>query len=481
MDNDVDLHVVRTLSRVRKIIAEVIRSYQSSEAIDYRALHNAKRNLLRISSKISITTYNQLFEGIEALLLINNNEQQATSYVAPRINSEGKGRPRVQVSKSQLLLLYNEGFTAINMAKCLGCSMQTVYKKLYELNLPIRARYNQISDDELKAKINQIHQEHPNAGQTMMQAYLEARNINVQRNRVRQILNEVDPIGTASRWSQSIQRRTYKVATPNSLWHMDAHLKLSRWGFVIHGCIDGYSRLIIYLSCEMSIQAEPVVSLFASAAQRYGLPSRVRSDHGYENIFVAFLMNAIRGLERGSHITGKSVHNQRIERLWVDVYKEVCDSVYSELYSLEDENLLDKDNVTHRFCIQYVYKTVINERLSSFQSAWNMHNIRTENNRSPRQLWIEGILGNYNTQSTAVNDVLNNDSDIYTRLYESLQILGVDLTAPITHRDEINCPPSSFLAILETNQEQKILLENIISQDKTNKEKYILCVNVFTS
>lgn len=62
----------------------------------------------------------------------------------------------------------------------------------------------------------------------MMQSYLKAAGIFVARRRVRDNLNTVDPVGTASRWSQSIKRRTYKVATPNSLWHMDAHLKLSR-------------------------------------------------------------------------------------------------------------------------------------------------------------------------------------------------------------------------------------------------------------
>lgn len=62
----------------------------------------------------------------------------------------------------------------------------------------------------------------------MMQSYLKAIGVVVPRYRVRAILNAVDQVGTASRWSQSIKRRTYQVATPNSLWHMDAHLKLSR-------------------------------------------------------------------------------------------------------------------------------------------------------------------------------------------------------------------------------------------------------------
>lgn len=146
-----------------------------------------------------------------------------------------------------------------------------------------------------------------------------------------------------------------------------------RWGFIIHGCIDGYSRLIIYLNCETSIQAEPVATFFANAVQNYGLPSRVRSDHGYENLLVAVLMNTIRGVNRGSHITGKSVHNQRIERLWVDVYKEVCDSVYTELYSLENEGLLNVDNMILR--IDFAYSIFIKLLLIQSSHRFNLHGI----------------------------------------------------------------------------------------------------------
>lgn len=250
---------------------------------------------------------------------------------------------------------------------------------------------------------------------------------------------------------------------------------------MIHGCIDGYSRLIIYLHCETSIQAEPVVNFFANAVNSYGLPSRVRSDHGYENVLVAVLMNTIRGMHRGSHITGKSVRNQRIERLWVDVFKEVCDSIYTELYSLEDQGLLDIENITHRFCVQYIYKNIINKRLLSFQSAWNVHSLRTENNKSPRQLWLEGMLENYNTASTAVRDIFDTNTTLYEKLSESLQVLGVDSSVPIINND-INLPSSSFIATLQINEEQKLHLENIFnSEEKCNREKYILCVNLLST
>ncbi|XP_071852282.1 uncharacterized protein [Apostichopus japonicus] len=416
------------LDRISRILGEVERlltdNDNASEAKE--RLLQAKRNLERINASIDEHRFNSIAAVLDQLLSIADAQAQPDGTLQAQSGSQSnghiyqpvsvadhgrRGRPRLEIPFEQLRYLYEKGYSAKRMAQHFKCSVAAVYKLLYQHGMKMRQRYTNMSEEDLTAIITNLSKQHPNSGTEMINGYLRSQGILVPRQKIRSMLRTADPVGTASRWGRTVARRTYFVPTPNSLWHIDGHMKLIRWGFVTHGGIDGYSRMVVYLNCSTTNQADVVQRSFVQAAKRYGLPSRVRSDYGSENIDVALLMNLLRGSGRGSHITGQSVHNERIERLWRDVHKDVTSTFYKEFYKLEDNDLLHIDSPTEMFALKFVYLDEINQLLEQFRNGWNSHKIRTEQSRTPHQIWLDGFLENTNSTATVVREMFQEEDD----------------------------------------------------------------------
>ncbi|KAH3876934.1 hypothetical protein DPMN_000787 [Dreissena polymorpha] len=196
---------------------------------------------------------------------------------------------------------------------------------------------------------------------------------------------------------------------------------------VIHGGIDGFSRLVVFLRMSTNNRAETVMDCFTEATANYRIPSRVRCDHGGENKDVALSMNSHHGESRGSCITGKSVHNQRIERFWRDLYTG-CSFRFKDLFhKLEEEGVLDLNSGVHLWSLHYIFLPRINRSLDQFVQGWNNHRLSSERGKTPNQLFVQGVIQNRGSNQTGVSEILHEP--------DMTEYYGVDWDGPVPQED----------------------------------------------
>lgn len=65
--------------------------------------------------------------------------------------------------------------------------------------------------------------------------------------------------------------------------------------------------MITSIRASTNNRASTVLDLFLHAAATYGVPSRIRGDHGGENVLVASFMETVYGAGRGSYLWGRFV------------------------------------------------------------------------------------------------------------------------------------------------------------------------------
>ena len=124
-------------------------------------------------------------------------------------------------------------FTWKEISESLLVSRTTLWRRLKQCGYSFRG-YTDISDRELEDVLRGLQQRYPNTGLSIMSGHLQSMGFHVQRRRIIDILQDIDPVGRLERWRSLVRRRTYSVPGPNSLWHIDGHHSLIRWRIVIH-------------------------------------------------------------------------------------------------------------------------------------------------------------------------------------------------------------------------------------------------------
>lgn len=205
----------------------------------------------------------------------------------------------------------------------------------------------------------------------------------------------------------------------------------------MHGAIDGYSRLIPFMRASTYNTSKAAACFFVEGVQNFGVPSRVRADHGTEYADTGRFMIQVNGEDRGSFLTGPSVHNQRIERLWRDVYMKVIDTFYKLFLYMEDEKVLDIGNEIHKWVLQYVFTPRIDAALKEWMRTHNNHKIRTENNRTPNMLWFQSLLLSNPDKFTSARNI---DSPPEEKIEMAIQTLNLELDDKTFLRPRQSCP-----------------------------------------
>ena len=76
-------------------------------------------------------------------------------------------------------------------------------------------------------------------------------------------------------------------------------------------------------------------------------------------------------------ITGPSTHNQRIARLWRDVFDGVIGFHYKLFQFMEENGILDPFKEVDIAALHFTFIPLINEKLDAWWQAWSKHRIRT--------------------------------------------------------------------------------------------------------
>jgi AraC-like DNA-binding protein len=227
---------LRLVENMRSTVG-VLREIQNAEVDDnlidsaiFR-LEGLSNHMLRFCSLNMIIDdhIEQLIRGTASMLRrCRELETVSSGFKIDKELSDARGRPRFLIGRDQLQHLLNYGICVREIADAIGVSESTIFRRMKEYGLSVRANMTFLTDSELDSEVREVQCAFPNAGYRRVLSQLIVKGIRVTELKVRETMQRLDPQGVALRWIQLIPRRRYSVSGPLALWHIDGHHKLIR-------------------------------------------------------------------------------------------------------------------------------------------------------------------------------------------------------------------------------------------------------------
>ncbi|XP_073798490.1 uncharacterized protein [Danio rerio] len=286
----------------------------------------------------------------------------------------------------ELGLKYKDICSMLSLRHGFDISERHLKRILREKGLSRRKRYSALAVlvDFIQNQLQFSGQLH---GYRWMYTKCRENGLRVRKEDVRFVLKELDPVGVSVRRARRLRRRNYFAKGPNFIWHLDSYDKLKPYGVCINGCIDGFSRKIIWLNAyTTSSDPKLIGAYYMEAVERLGgCPRVVRGDLGTENghvrDFQRFLYVSHEDESLDSYLEGASTANQRIEHWWGVLRKECVEFWISLFADLRDKGFFD-GGFLDKSLLQFCCMGLIQDELDDTAQVWNAHTIRQSKNIS---------------------------------------------------------------------------------------------------
>lgn len=245
----------------------------------------------------------------------------------------------------------------------LEISMRQLRRILHRLGLQRRGESDIVDVASFVSdSLNTSAQQH---GYRLMHLRCTLNGYKISMHNVRKLLKLLDPEGVELRRRRRLIRRRYYSKGPNFTWHLDSYDKLKPYGIAINGCIDGYSRYIVWLEANFTASDPKVVGgyFMKTVEMLNGFPEFIRGDRGTENVVVEQLQTVLHETINDRNATdhfkyGRSTANQRIESWWSFLRKQCTEFWIAFFHQFRQDGIFNGDQLEQEL-VRFVFMDII--------------------------------------------------------------------------------------------------------------------------